>query len=235
MKKSKYNTILDVFNILNVNNVPYVVLRNYENLLEPEMYMEGHGDVDILCADSQVIVKLLGAQTTRKDQPPFVGDGTHYYIYVGGAEVSLDLRYVGDDYYCKEWQDEILSKRVAHNGFFVMDEENYFYSLIYHAILQKKKLTNEYQKRLLKNAKKLQVAVGEAGEVDFINLLNAFMRNKGFRYTYPIDFYVPCRFHLVDKRLVQNNWKRIFCHRKFECTVNTIEFLVWIKHSLFKK
>ena len=229
-----YNGISEVFDLLNQAEIPYLVLRNYDNLLAPEMYMDGHGDVDILCADSQVIVKLLGAKTTRKDQPPFKGDCTHYYIYVGEKNVSLDLRYVGDDYYCKEWQEDILSKRVAHEGFYVMDEENYFYSLTYHAILQKQKLSDEYQKRLSNMANNLKIATGGGGEADFIKLLNEFMRKKGYRYTYPIDFYVPCRFHLVEKGLVQNNWNRILSHKKFEFKVKTIEFLVWVKHSLLK-
>lgn len=227
-----YYSISEVFYLLNQAEISYLVLRNYDNLLAPEMYMDGHGDVDMLCADSQKIVKLLGAQSTRKDQPPFVGDGTHYHIYVGGEKVSLDLRYVGDDYYCKEWQEDILSKRVAHNGFYVMDKENYFYSLIYHAILQKQKLSVEYQKRLSDMAKNLQIETGEGSESDFIRLLNEFMRKNGYRYTYPTDFYVPCRFHLVDNGLVQNNWKRILTHKKFEFKVKMIEFLVWVKHSL---
>lgn len=235
MKKLKFDTILDVFNILNVNNVPYVVLRNYENLLETEMYVEGHGDVDMLCADSQEIVKLLGAETTRKDHPPFIGDGTHYYIYVGDEKCSLDLRYVGDDYYCKKWEEDVLSNRVLNNGFYVMNEENYFYTLIYHSILQKQKLSDDYLKRLSAMARKLQKTMDGVDEKAFIKLLNEYMRDKKYHYTYPVDFCVPCRFYLVDKSLVLNNWKRIFIHKKYEFYVLVIDFLVWVKHCIIKK
>lgn len=30
---------------LNNSGVPYLVLRNYENLLSPEIYVDGHGDM----------------------------------------------------------------------------------------------------------------------------------------------------------------------------------------------
>ena len=123
----KYNNITEVFDLLNHNNISYLVLRNYENLLEPEMYIDGHGDVDLLCADSQEIVRVLDAQTNRKDQWPYRGDGIHYYIFVAGERVSLDLRYVGDDYYCKEWEEYLLRNRIVHNGFYVMDEKSYFF------------------------------------------------------------------------------------------------------------
>ena len=76
------------------------------------MYLDGHGDVDLLCEDSQEIVRLLGAQTDRKDQYPYKGDGIHYYIYVGGERVSLDLRSVGDGYYCEMWEDNLYNQNI---------------------------------------------------------------------------------------------------------------------------
>lgn len=228
----KYNNITEVFDLLNHNNISYLVLRNYENLLEPEMYIDGHGDVDLLCADSQEIVRVLDAQTNRKDQWPYRGDGIHYYIFVAGERVSLDLRYVGDDYYCKEWEEYLLRNRIVHNGFYVMDEKSYFFTLIYHAILQKPYLAEEYLSRLSIMAEKLGIVLSNYSEISFIAILNTYMRENGYCYTYPVDYIVPVRFHLVDQNLVKMNHKRWFRHKHYMSIIKTIEILVWLKHKL---
>ena len=227
-----FDSIVDVFDILYKNNVLYLVLRNYENLLEPEFYVEGHGDLDLLCADSQEIVRLLDAQTDRKNQGSYKGDGTHYYIYVGNERVSLDLRYVGDDYYCLEWERELLLSRVMHNGFYVMDSESYFYTLIYHSILQKTSFSEEYLCRLSKMAKTLGINISQYSEFGFMKVLESYMRMKGYVYTYPVDYLVPARFYLTSRELLRMNWKRYLRHRIHWLKIRMIEILVWFKHHI---
>ena len=135
--KSPFGRIEDLFNTLNDAGVKYLVLRNYENLLEPELYVDGHGDIDMLCSDSQEIVDLINAHALTQDKPGMRGDGVHYAIEVDGKPVKLDLRHLGDGYYCTKWEKEMLERRIGHNCFYVMNETDYFYSLIYHAVLQK--------------------------------------------------------------------------------------------------
>ena len=234
--KGRFDKIADVFDVLNKNQISYLVLRNYENLLKPEMYLDGHGDLDLLCEDSQEIVRLLDAQTERRDQYPYKGDGTHYYIYVAGERVSLDLRYVGDDYYCKEWEEFLLRNRVAHNCFYVMDEKSYFYTLLYHAILQKPCLSEEYLSRLSLMAEKQGIELPIYSEINFINILDIYMQENGYYYTYPVDYIVPVRFHLVNHNLVMMNRKRWFRHKHYMSKIKTIGLMVWLKHKLqFRK
>lgn len=228
----QYHTIVDIFDILNKNDVSYLVLRNYENLLEPEFYVEGHGDIDLLCADSQEIVRLLDAQTDRKDQYPFKGDGIHYFIFVGGERVSLDLRYVGDDYYCREWEKDLLNSRVMHNGFYVMDPSNYFYTLLYHSILQKDRLSEEYLSRLLNMAGTLDVSIHKHSEKGLLAVLESYMQEKGYGYTYPVDYLVPARFQLVNHQMILMNRKRWIRHWLHWRKIDIIEILVRIKHLL---
>jgi len=228
----QYENIVDVFDILNNNHVSYLVLRNYENLLEPQFYVDGHGDLDLLCADSQEIVRLLDAQTDRKDQYPFKGDGIHYYIYIGGERVSLDLRYVGDDYYCLEWEKDLLNNRVMHNGFYVMDRESYFYTLIYHSVLQKASLSAEYLSRLSIMAQSIGLEISQLTENGFLKVLESYMRNKGYVYTYPVDYLVPARFQLVNHQMILINWKRWIRHWMHWRKIGMIELLVRIKHIL---
>lgn len=223
----------EIFYLLNTAGIEYVVLRNYENLAECEAFLlEGHPDIDILCRDSQAIVRILDAQTRRKDEPPFKGDGTHYYVYVRGKKVCLDLRYLGDGYYCKSWEEDMLARKQPQGDYFVLCPEDYFYSLIYHAILQKRELSQEYNIRLTEMATKMNVLIEKADTPSFLAELQRFMKEKGYRFEYPKDKTVPCRFHLVDPNLVVRNPRLFLKHWQFDTIVSFIEKLVNIKHAL---
>lgn len=227
-----FNNIEEVFIILNQNNVPYLVLRNYENMLNAEMYVDGHGDIDILCEDSQTIAKLLHCKTNRKDINGLIGDGTHYYIYIQGKYVSLDLRHIGDNYYCEKWEYDLLSRREKYKFFYIPNKMDYFFSLLYHAVLQKRHLSDDYKDRLLQMAQKLNIQLGQASEKEFINQLNIYMKQNGYTYTYSKDIVVPNRFELVDKSLVERNTNLRYRHWFFDTKIKFIETAVRIKHFM---
>ncbi len=231
---TNYSTIQEAFEILDQAGVQYLVLRNYDNLLSPEMYMDGHGDVDLLVADSQQVARLLGAETNRKNQGSLLGDGTHYFINVGGKRVSLDLRHIGDGYYCNEWEQALLDRRVRHQCFWVMAPQDYFYTLVYHAILQKRRLSDEYRGRLLAMARGLGLDA-DGSERRFIELLQDHMRGSNYYFVYPKDPTVPARFSLVDGRLVRREWGAYWPHLVFQTRVRAIEMLVALKHFIFKR
>lgn len=226
---NEYNNFQEVIDVLNENKLPYLILRNYDNLLEKEMYMNGHGDVDMLVADSKVVKEVLNAQ----EYPSHGDDGTHYYIMVDGERVSLDLRHIGDGYYCTSWQKDMLNRRVKRKGFYVMSQEDYFYSLIYHAILQKPKFSNEYKDRLTKMAIELNFSLTEKiTSYDFIHLLENYMRKNSYTYTFPTDTYVPLKKKMIDKKLLANSPKLAWEHWKFDTKCSIIGFGVKCKHLL---
>ncbi len=232
MMNGHFTDIRQVFEILNANSVKYLVLRNYDNLLSPELYVDGHGDIDILCEDSMQIARLLGAYTNRKDIPPFKGDGVHFFVYINGVPASLDLRYIGDGYYCTTWEKQMLDNRVSNDCFYIMDREDYFYSLIYHAILQKRTFSEDYRKRLEAMAIDLTITIPSYNQDGFLRVLEDYMRSKGFSFTYSKDWLVPNRFNLVSKDLVCNNRKLWWFHWKFDIKISIIEILVKIKHII---
>ncbi len=224
---SNYNSIQEVFDLLNKSGVEYLVLRNYENILSPEMYVNGHGDVDLLCADSRVLAKVINAEAK-------VNDETHYYIYVAGEQVSLDLRHIGDDYYCMKWEEELLKRKVKQECFYVMNQQDYFYTLIYHAILQKAQLSAEYQQRLTQMAQTLNILLAGNTEIHFINILQQYMKKNGYVFVYPVDSCVPARFRLVNRDMIKTNWHNYWNHLVFHTRVKIIEILVKIKHAIYK-
>lgn len=222
----QYDTIHDFLHALNTSGIKYVVLRNYEKMLEPKMYMDGHGDIDLLCEESNSMARAIGAQPFQHN------DGIHYYVKIAGEKVSLDLRSVGDGYYCTPWQQEMLRSRVQENGIWVMNLENYLYSLIHHAVLQKRSLSEEYSLRLKEMSQRQGVHVETLTERSFISILEKYMVEKGYFYVYPRDFMVPLRTSIINKHLLQRDFSLAFQHWKFDTKVKAIEFLVKVKHLL---
>ena len=231
MANGRFDDIREVFGILNANQVDYLVLRNYENMLQPELFVGEHADVDMLCADSQEVVKLLGALTNRKNNDGHVGDGIHYYLIVNGQNVSFDLRQVGDGYYCEKWEAELLQRRQIHECFYVMDKVDYFYTLAYHAILQKRSFTEEYRDRLLEMAQECGVDVMKNDARGFLDLVENYMRE----HAYTQDHLVPNRFSLVNKDMIHCDSKLWWRHKKFDLEVAFIELLVKIKHLILRR
>ena len=228
----RFDSISQVFNLLNDCGANYLVLRNYENMLNPELFVGNHADIDLLCEDSQKIVKILDAQTTRKNVGELRGDGVHYFLMIAGNRVSFDLRQVGDGYYCDDWETDLLRKRRRQDCFYVMDDENYFYTLVYHAILQKRQLSDDYRTKLIEMAAANRIPMKRSDEEGFIFVLQEFMKSKNYRFVYSKDKMVPNRFHLVDSTLVDTNYSRWLKHRLFETKVAIIEGLVKVKHAL---
>jgi len=226
----------EVIDILNMNHVNYAILRNYENLLDDEIYMDGHGDVDLICEDSNQIAKLLNVYFSKTHTIRGEGDRTHYYIYINNIKVSLDLRHIGDDYYCRKWEKDMLDRSILYNGFNVLSPKDHFYTLIYHAIFQKKELSKDYKKRL----KKMGISLGINMEVSttsfFVNLLENYMKLYNYHYCYAVDKYVPLKKkHIQDKSLLVMNYYRFYQHKKFELKISFIEMLVHIYHLTLKR
>ena len=230
-----FQSILSFIEALNHSGVPYLVLRNYENMLSPELYMDGHGDIDLLCADSRLLAEKVGAKTYTHKVREVCDDGVHYYVLIAGQQVSLDLRFVGDGYYCKKWQQEMLDRRVLKDGFYVMSEQDYLYSLIHHAILQKRSFSDEYRLRLTEMCNRLHIVMKDDSAQSFIQLLESYMAEHGYTYVYPRDTFVPLNTRYITSSLLEPNASLAFQHWKFDAKVAFIEFLVKVKHSLYRK
>lgn len=217
---------------LNQSDVPYLVLRNYENMLSPEIYMDGHGDIDLLCVDSRSLAKSIGAMAYTNKVKEICDDGVHYYVMIANKHVSLDLRSVGDGYYCTKWQKEMLDRRIMKDGFYVMDEYDYLYSLIHHAILQKRNFAEEYKERLTEMCNKLGVEIKDRTSSGFISLLEDYMMRNGYTYTFPTDVFVPLNKKYINAQMLERNSSLAFQHWRFDTKVSVLESLVKIKHLL---
>ena len=193
-----WNSLKEVFETLNSSDIEYLVLRNYE-LLTKDTFLIDHPDIDFLCDDREKMTGLLKAFPREKKN-----DRIHMAIDVNGITVPVDLRYAGDGYYDPEWEKEMLESRTLYNGLcYVMTREDYYYSLLYHALIQKREIAPDYRLRLDAMRRELGIA-----EDEDIRILEAYMKEKGYCYTYPELAVTMFNIEKADPSLVRNNTVR---------------------------
>lgn len=232
-----YNNFSEFSALLENGGCEYLILRNFKELTGEDVFVAGHADIDILCSDSRLLLKTIGAEEAYPVKAK-EDSGIHFNILIKEKKAAVDLREVGDGYYCTAWQEDMLKKRVPFSGFYVMDLKNLFYSLTYHAIVQKPALSDEYQNRLLEMGKELGIAIdaGRGVEQSLLHHLESFMRKHGYMYTYCTDKHVPLRRKAVglSKDLIDKNIRLRMRHLFYDLRICGIEFLVRVKHTLFR-
>lgn len=171
----------------------YLIMRNWEGFYD-DILIEGHNDIDVLCANKRSRDMLVNAFSAK----PLTYDGFHYSFIYRGMDVTLDTRIVGDGYYDINWQKSMLQNRIKYPlGFFVMDDNDYFYSLAYHAIYQKKNgLSEEYKERLGKMKPEFEYYQQE----EYIEILHKYMLTHKYFYTHTVDDSVVRCFNRVPDR-----------------------------------
>lgn len=98
-----WNSIIEMLSSLN-ENCDYVVLRNYEQFEEQKL-ISGHEDIDLLCNNAEKVINILHAENKIQ------GDNVHLKINICNKKIDLDLRCVGDGYYDKKWELNMLEKK----------------------------------------------------------------------------------------------------------------------------
>jgi hypothetical protein len=168
-------------------NCTWLVLRNFEYL--PNNFFGNDTDVDILCENISLFVK------TMKLRKRSWGIGA-YEATIDGKVVPFDVRFLGDGYYDKLWQYKMLKNRIfTTENVPRMNNEDYFYSLLYHSKIQKISVKEEYKKRFYE----LSLILGiENYKIDSIlddefiaGLLNKFMRENNYTFVKPLDTEIP--------------------------------------------
>jgi len=193
----EFQTISDFFKNI-PDNIIYVVLRNFEGY-EDNVFLDGHPDIDLLCKNPEKLLEYSG--TTSRNN----------IVIISNEYVTLDIYTVGDGYYDSNWTDSMLEKRKSHNDlFYVLEEKDYFYSLLYHAIIHKHEFYVEYQIRLINMAYTLGIEISkDDSENSLYNTLNEYMRLNGYFYTYYKNPYKIANFTKIDSSLIQKRKLRI--------------------------
>lgn len=175
----KWNSVSDMFYALN-NCVNYAILRNYESLPD-EIYEKDHNDIDIICESLEETKYILNAKPVFEEEYR-----VHYKTKVEDRIAYFDLRSIGDNYYCEQMEKDILRNRIYNEkGFYTLNIENYFYTLLYHALIQKLDFRDDYKKKLI-DMKIKNVAMNTSLE-EYAKILKEWMLKKEYEMIKPKD------------------------------------------------
>lgn len=192
-------SLKEFFGYLN-HSCKYLVLRNWDNLLDDDIYVEDHEDIDILCDDLHSFIRLSGARRIHKEC-----DRDNYMVVIEEKRVRLDVRWIGDGYYPSEWERKMLERRVMnYQDVYIPCPEDHFYSLSYHALIQKPSLSSEYLFKLSDLYASISNVETKLDEHGLITLLVRYLSLSSYKVTLPKDPGV-----LFNKSVVQNMSKEI--------------------------
>ena len=142
-----------------------------------------------------------------------------HIVQIGNKKIPFDYGFPGDGYYDEKWSKEILERRVFCNGFYVPADEDYFYSLFYHAIFYQKKVSDEYKTKLLDLAKKLfidEISVSLFDDIEESTIfLETYMKKMGYLHTNSF------RYKILHNKILHN---KIFLMAQLYAT--------WKKHGI---
>eukprot|EP00579_Thalassiosira_antarctica_P003112 CAMPEP_0201905188 /NCGR_PEP_ID=MMETSP0902-20130614/56382_1 /ASSEMBLY_ACC=CAM_ASM_000551 /TAXON_ID=420261 /ORGANISM="Thalassiosira antarctica, Strain CCMP982" /LENGTH=205 /DNA_ID=CAMNT_0048439295 /DNA_START=792 /DNA_END=1406 /DNA_ORIENTATION=- len=149
-----FDTLRRVFDVLNFSESKYVVLRNFEKMPDNVAVDSNHLDVDLLVDDYYEVKRILDGDSPQHFWSVSYENGEHRVVNtvsIGGHGVNFDVRHVGDNYLDKQWQQDILKRRFSsRTGIYIPSEEDHLFSIIYHAIIQKKVISDTYVKVMTK-------------------------------------------------------------------------------------
>jgi len=176
-----WESLSQLFYILN-ETVPYVVMRNFESLLDPKQDI-AQGDIDIMVSSRDLFAAVTGARKTTSKPYHFA-----YLLKVGNSVVKLDLREPGDGYYDPALaKDMIANGRIIDGYIRVPSSEDLFYSLLYHALIHKPEVPSKYYPFFEEHAASVGIndyatRFAQEGDVYLKGLVAEWLTRKGYSY-----------------------------------------------------
>ncbi len=175
-----WNDLSELLYVLN-STTNYVILRNFEQF--PEQFnSKKHRDLDILTDDLFQIPYMLDQRNSLENE---IQENSS--LKIGNEKILFDIKYVGDRYYDEKWSRDILNRRIlSPKGFYIPCAKDHFYSLLYHMIIHKSKLSEDYIDRLIILADTLQLNIQKDVFSNFSKLkeiLDNYLKEMEYNYT----------------------------------------------------
>lgn len=174
--EKQWKTVREFLDFLN-ERIDYVVLRNGSELLKPDFVLKGQ-DIDLLCSNKNQFMKLCG----NKQWANRLSINNNVLVNIQGRLIPVDVYTPGDGYYDKQWEKDMLWRRRKEEVVYVLSEDDFFYSLAYHALYHKNTFKEKYKKQL----QAIQPVQWNGNEGALEEILESFMISKGYKYTYPV-------------------------------------------------
>jgi hypothetical protein len=190
-------SVAEFFEHLNgVAGLDYLVLRNFDGLVRNEA--DQRPNIHILVNDFYLFKRASGAIGYTHKSVKRAGPALEYggykvagHVAIGCHEFKINIQFVGDGYYCEQWERDMLAGRIRLGSIFVPDAENLFYSLLFHALVHKRSLSDGYRQVLSEIASSIGLD-GELAQSDkqLWAWLDGFIRDKGYEYVRPKDLSI---------------------------------------------
>lgn len=181
----------ELFSVLN-HTTNYLVLRNFESL--PEKLDDA--DIDFLTPEFQRVASA--ANVVQQMNRPYKG-----ILKVGDQNIPTDIRFVGDGYYPTIWARDLIDRKVIRNGIYAPAEDDYFFTLLYHALVHKNHIKPAYKNRLQEMATQMRFdwyTGSKSEEISHLTeLLRGYMKANKYYYTNPLDRDVGASKAVVKK------------------------------------
>tara|TARA_Y100000310_G_C20699773_1_gene828605 strand:- start:349 stop:945 length:597 start_codon:yes stop_codon:yes gene_type:complete len=177
-----FKNLREMFDKLNESGEKYVVLRNWDNLPD-KADLGPHGDLDLLVANKDAVVALLKGKATTSTP-----NRVQFKIDIGNSFQMVDVRFLGDDYYPSSWELKMLCDRIMHpQGFYIPNPQDYFWSLLYHAVIHKPTIAEDYQNKLRGMSYAMYPWLVDYLRFDRPDLLISLILGQGYNIVQPTD------------------------------------------------
>ena len=180
--EKKFKCLQDVFEELNKHpKLKWVVMRNFENMPD-NITIDEHLDVDLLVNDYYLVKTIVDGDSATENRYEDGKNRILNYVNINNKKVLFDFRSLGDDYYHKKFQQDMLDTRIKHKkGFYIPNDDMHLHSLIYHAIIHKPRISNTYKNVF----KKYNIPETEINKKCLKQKLDIFMKKNGYKYCKP--------------------------------------------------
>lgn len=224
-----WNSFEELFYILNITS-KYIVLRNFTNL--NEQLLSKHPDVDLLVESKYIAANIINAKlTTTKSYR------VQYIALIDAKEINFDLRHIGDNYYCNNWEIELLNTRIKHQYFYTPSDEMLFYSLVYHTLVHKENISSDYIKEFNKLSQELNLnlSMDKFIDINLLNLLLEYMNKNNYLIVEPTDISVRFNNKLISKKVyIDISLKRKIYEYYLKQRLNIKIFVLKVKNKILK-
>lgn len=181
-KQKAFSSLKDVFHELNkYPKLKWVVMRNFEGMPD-NVTIDEHLDVDLLVNDYYLVKTILDGTSATNNRYEDGKNRILNHVIINNKKVLFDFRSVGDNYYDKKLQQDMLNTRIKHTkGFYIPSKEMHLYSLIYHAIIHKPKMSPTY----VKVFKQYGLKDTEINKKNLKHKLDTWLQKNGYAYCKP--------------------------------------------------
>lgn len=132
-----WESIKQILYVLNNTIESYVVMRGSEYLTS-NYFSEQHRDIDILTDRYDDIHFIINGMPCCNDYRP------HFLLNIENVDLYFDVWNSDNNYFDVIWTKKMLNNKVLHQDVYVLNEENNFYCLLYHCLIHKGSIEQQY-------------------------------------------------------------------------------------------